>query len=167
MTLTGFNFYITLIEEGDSAASQLFDAAKGLAVGGFSECTGLEASLELEEYREGGVNDRVYKFPTRSVYSNITLKRGVGLSEDLWLWYEGFLKGEGVRKKGMIVLTNELKIPIKIWSFEGGMPIKWTGPSLNATSSAVAIESLEIAHEKLELMMSPGKALDAIAGALF
>ena len=34
-----------------------------------------------------------------------------------------------------------------------GIPVKWTGPSLNASQSNVAIEALEIAHEGLELQL--------------
>ncbi len=164
--LPAFNFYISLLDVS-SVGSTLKSGVAGFALGGFSECSGLDASLEIEEYKEGGVNDRVHKFPTRSTFSNITLKRGVGFGEDLWLWYEEFLKGEGTRRNGLIILANELRVPIKIWSFERGLPIKWTGPSLNSSSSAVAIESIEIAHEKLELTMSPGKALDNVLGAVF
>lgn len=164
--LPAFNFYITLLDLS-STFSALQSGITGFALGGFTECSGLDASLEVEEYKAGGVNDRVYKFPTRSVFSNITLKRGVGFGEDLWLWHEAFLNGEGTRRNGLIVLANELRIPIKIWSFERGIPLKWTGPSFNAATSAVAIESIEIAHEKLELMMSPGKALDAVLDAVF
>lgn len=164
--LPSFNFYISLIDVS-SVGSALISGLSGFVLGGFSECTGLDASLEITEYKEGGVNDRVHKFPTRSVFSNITLKRGVGFGEDLWLWHEEFLKGEGTRRNGLIVLANELRIPIKIWSFEKALPLKWSGPALNASSSEVAIESIEIAHEKLELMMSPGKLLDSALGAVF
>jgi phage tail-like protein len=164
--LPAFNFYVGLIEEGDASAA----LAAGLAafvLGGFSECSGLESELQVEEYQEGGVNDRVHRFPSRFAYSNIVLKRGVGFGEDLWLWHEGFLDHGGARRSGFVVLANELRAPIKVWSFERGLPVKWTGPSLNAGTSAVAIETLEIAHEKLGLVMSPGKALDAAADAVF
>jgi len=164
--LPAFNFYITLIDNS-STFSTLKTGVTGFALGGFTECSGLDASLEVEEFKEGGVNDRVHKFPTRNTFSNITLKRGVGFGENLWLWYEEFLQGKGIRRNGLIVLANELRVPIKIWSFERGLPVKWSGPALNASSSAVAIESIEIAHEKLELMMSPGKLLDGVLDAVF
>jgi phage tail-like protein len=163
--LPAFNFLITLIDNS-STFSAIKSGVTGLALGGFSECTGLETTLETVDYREGGVNDRVHKFPTRNAYTNIVLKRGVGLGEDLWLWHEEFVQGKGKRRDGFIILQNELKVPIKIWSFSRGLPVKWTGPSLNAGQSAVSIESMEIAHEKLELVMSPGKALDLLTGAI-
>lgn len=164
--LPAFNFYITLLDVS-SAASTLLSGVSGFALGGFSECAGLDASMEIEEYKEGGVNDRVHKFIKRAQFSNITLKRGVGFGEDLWLWYESFLTGNGTRRNGLIVLANELRVPVKVWSFERGIPVKWTGPALNAGSSALAIESIEIAHEKLSLMMSPCKALDSVTDAIF
>jgi phage tail-like protein len=46
---------------------------------------------------------------------------------------------------------DEARKPAKVWKFKHGIPMKWVGPSLNATQSGVAIESLEIAHEGLEL----------------
>ncbi len=156
--LPAFNFYISLIEDPDGPAA-IASVAMDFVLGGFSECSGLESEIQIEEYRAGGQNDRVYKFPTRANYGNITLTRGTGFGEDLYLWHESFLKGEGKRQNGLIFLANELRVPIKIWSFENGIPVKWSGPALNASSSAVAIEKLEIAHEKLSLVASPGKVL--------
>ncbi|MCO7223330.1 phage tail protein [Pleionea sp. CnH1-48] len=153
--LPGYNFRVALIE-GDSVGAALLSGLAGLALGGFSEVSGLDASIGIYEHLEGGVNDRVHKFADRASYSNITLKRGVGLSEDLYLWHQDFIKGEGAARNGLIVLANDLGIPIKVWTFFNGIPVKWTGPEFNAMTSAIAVESLEIAHEKVELTLSPG-----------
>lgn len=164
--LPSFNFYIALVEEADHPLKTAANVASSFLLGGFSEAQGLESEIEIQEYAAGGVNDRVFHFPTRARYPHIRLGRGVGFGEDLYLWHEGFLKGEGKRKNGLIFLANEMRVPIKAWTFENGIPVKWSGPSLNAAASGVAIETLEIAHEKLELTMSPGKALDQLAGAI-
>ena len=164
--LPAFNFYIVVVDDS-SALSTAVSAVAPFVLGGFAECTGLESEMSVVEYRAGGLNDRVLKFPDRFTFPNIVLSRGVGFSEDIYLWHEEFLKGEGKRRNGMILLANEMRVPIKIWSFERGLPVKWTGPSLNAGSSALAIERLEIAHEKLTLTMSPGKALDMALDAIF
>lgn len=163
--LPAFNFYIALVEDPSSVMAAV-SVASAFVLGGFAECTGLESEVQIEEYRAGGQNDRVYKFPTRANFANITLSRGVGFGEDLYLWHEEFLKGEGKRRNGLIFLANELRVPIKAWSFEKGIPIKWSGPSLNAGTSATAIEKLEIAHEKLTLTLSPGKVLDSVTDAI-
>lgn len=163
--LPAFNFLITLLDNS-SSFSLVKSAATGLILGGFSECSGLESTLETFDYREGGVNDRVHRFATRMSYSNIVLKRGVGFGEDLWLWHQEYVDGNGKRRDGLIILQNELHVPIKIWTFSCGLPVRWTGPTFNAQASEISIETLEIAHEKLELQVSPGKGLAAVAGKL-
>jgi phage tail-like protein len=47
-------------------------------------------------------------------------------------------------------LRNERGEDVLAWKFERGLPVKWTGPSLNAGQSEASIETLEIAHEHLE-----------------
>jgi phage tail-like protein len=149
--LTGFNFYLTLIDTSDVLGTVITLAAD-YAVAGFSECTGMEATLEVMDYKEGGVNDYVHKFPTRASHGNITLRRGlIYLYDELWTWHNDFVMGKGKRKDGMIVLHDERRRPAKVWKFKRGIPMKWVGPALNATQNAVAVEALEIAHEGLVL----------------
>jgi phage tail-like protein len=144
------NFVISLLDSsstlgllGSIAMSAIFD----VAVGGFSECGGLEMSLQVEEFKEGGHNGRMLKFPTRVTWSNITLKKGMGAGTALWDWHFGFTEGRGKRRDGVVVLLTDLHVPNNIWYFRRGLPVKYTGPALNATQSSVAIESIEIAHE--------------------
>jgi phage tail-like protein len=149
--LSVFNFYLTLIDSSNVVGT-LISAVFNYAVAGFSECTGLDATLEILEYKEGGVNDYVHKFPTRASHGNVTLKRGIQmLDDDLWTWHQSFVQGAGTRRDGLIVLLDESRAPAKVWKFKRGIPMKWVGPALNATQSNVAIESLEIAHEGLFL----------------
>ncbi len=138
-----FNFVISLIDSSSTAAP---------AAGGFSECSGLEMSLDVEEYKEGGNNGTILKFPTRVKWTNLKLKRGMATSDDLWLWHYGFVQGQVQRRDGVVTLMDELQNPVKTWSFRRGIPVKWTGPSLNAAQNQVAIEELEITHEGLRLL---------------
>ena len=162
--LPAFNFYVALID--DSSEFAAIGSLASLALGGFSECSGLDSELSVVDFQEGGINDRVHRFPGRFTFPNIVLTRGVGFGEDLYLWHEQFLKGEGKRRNGLIMIGNEMGLPIKTWTFERGIPVKWVGPAFNASQSALAIEKLEIAHEKLSLVMSPGKLADAALGAV-
>ncbi len=149
--LTSFNFYITLIDTSNVLGT-ILTAAVNYAVAGFSECSGLDASIEIAEWKEGGVNDYVHKFAGRASFSNITLKHGeIYLYDDLWSWHHDFVLGKGKRKDGLVVLLDEGRKPAKVWKFKRGIPMKWAGPPLNATQSTIAIESLEIAHEGLDL----------------
>jgi phage tail-like protein len=163
--LPAFNFYIALVEDSNPLL-EAAAVASAFLLGGFSECTGLESEIKVEEVLAGGQNDRVFRFPGRAAFPSIVLSRGVGFGEDLYLWHEDFLKGEGKRRNGLVFLANETRIPIKCWTFERGIPVKWSGPAFNAGMSATAIEKLEIAHEKLTLTMSPGKLLDSALGAV-
>lgn len=149
--LRGFNFLVQLIEPGGSLR----------AVAGFAECGGLESSLEVMEYQEGGVNDRVHKFPTRMSFGAITLKRGITLDPLLRDWHRQILRGEAARRDGVIQLLDEARLPALAWRFERGLPTKWSGPTLNATASDAAIESLEIAVERIDVI----DAASALGGA--
>lgn len=144
------NFVISLIDTSSTLAALGSAALSGIldvAAGGFSECTGLEMSLQVEEYKEGGRNSELLKFPTRVSWSNITLKKGLGANPTLWDWHYGFVEGRGRRRDGVIILLNDLRVPNNIWYFRRGLPVKYSGPQLNATQSNVAIESIEISHE--------------------
>lgn len=146
----GHNFLISLLDTSSSLAlakTIAVSAITDVALGGFSECSGLEMSMQPEEYKEGGRNGAVLKFPNRVAWSNIILKRGVGSGMALWDWHYGFVEGRGRRRDGLIVLLNDLHLPNNIWHFRRGLPVKYTAPSLNATQNSVAIESIEIAHE--------------------
>ncbi len=151
----GYNFLVTFVD----SASMLGALVGGIdltAVGGFSEASGLETSLEVEEYKEGGRNDRVRKFPTRNTWTNLRLKRGLARSEDLWRWYYDFVEGRGKRRDLTVTLQNDLHLPVRVWHFHRALPVKWSGPSLNAGQSEVAVEELEIAHEGFKLVASAG-----------
>jgi phage tail-like protein len=162
--LPAFNFNVQLIDSS-STVGKIMTAISFVAGGGFTECTGLDASLTVEDYIEGGENSYVHKFPSRITYPNLVFKRGVAMGEDLWNWHYSYVQGKGKRRDGMIALQNELHIPVKMWIFKRGLPVKWSGPALNASQSAVAIESIEIAHEGLELI-SPGALAAEIGGAI-
>lgn len=148
--LLNHNFVITLVDTtsllGAAPASAPGDVLSS-ALAGFSECSGLELSMQPEEYKEGGNNAAVLKFPSRITWGNLTLRRGLGVSTDLWDWHYGFVEGRGKRRDGVIVLLDEARQPARMWCFRRALPVKLSGLQLNASQSAVAIEAIEIAHE--------------------
>ncbi len=125
---------------------------EGVTVAGFRECSGLDTSQDPIEYREGA--DRattVRKLPGLVKYANISLKRGVTDANELWQWRAKVIEGKIERRSGSIILADDTGAEMKRWNFFEGWPTKWTGPTFNATANEVAIETLEIAHERLEL----------------
>jgi phage tail-like protein len=123
----------------------------GLARAGFRECSGLDASQDPIEYREGTDQLTARKLPGLNKFSNITLKWGMTDDTELWDWRKKAMTGKVERKNGSIVLLDDTGAEKMRWNFREAWPTKWTGPSFNATGNEVAIETLEIAHEGLEL----------------
>ena len=122
----------------------------GVIVCGFSEVSGLQAEIEVQEYREGGLNEYIHKRSGPARYtSNLVLKRGIANSTELWTWYCNVLQGTTVRKSLAVVLMDSTGSEQRRWTFQNAYPVKWAGPDFKAQSSEVAIESLELAHEGL------------------
>ncbi|WP_374984586.1 phage tail protein [Streptomyces fradiae] len=121
-----------------------------VAAGAFQEVAGLGAQLEVTAYPEGGRNDSVHQLPVRHSWNRITLKRGVVRDAGLWSWYQaGLADSLGARRDGAVVLLGPDGAPGAAWAFHGGIAAKWSGPDLHAEQNAIAVESLEIAHEGL------------------
>ena len=171
--LGNFQFRISLRKSAQIAAGSNLAAnttltadggqAESLGDGGFQECSGLEISMDVQEYLEGGRNDGVIQRVGRAKYSNMVLKRGMfygkdnKIQQDLWDWLQSVVSGKRPvrRYDGIVeVLTrrgiksNEV---VATWVFERGLPAKISGPQLNAKSGDIAIEELHIAHEGLRL----------------
>ena len=121
----------------------------GTRVGGFSEVGGLEVRTEVDEYREGGVNDYVHKIAKETRYPNLTLKRGITDSTELWDWHQQIVGGDIRRQEIAVVLLDSLKQEKWRWVFHDAFPVKWNGTDLNATGSTVVVESIEFAHHGL------------------
>ena len=122
----------------------------GIAHAVFSEVTGLESETAVIEYRAGGENV-VRKLPGLTKFGNIVLKRGITQDAELWNWRKSIVDGDIDRRNGSIVLLDDKRSPVVRWNFHNGWICKWEGPALSAKSNEVAIETMEIAHEGLEL----------------
>ncbi len=119
---------------------------------GFSEVEGLAGEIEVIEYREGA--DRVNtarKLPGLAKYPNVILKRGITGRTDLFEWWKSVRDGQVQRRNVTITLLDEQRQPVLRWLLRNAWPVKLEGPTLNATGNEVAIETLELAHEGLEI----------------
>jgi phage tail-like protein len=118
----------------------------GLQVGGFSEVSGLEREVQVEDFREGGLNDFTHKLAGVTKYPNLSLKRGLADPEDLWAWHQDVVNGRIERRQITLVLVDTAGQDRWRWVFEKAYPVKWSGASFNATSNAVLVESVEFVH---------------------
>ncbi|WP_341890337.1 phage tail protein [Variovorax sp. YR752] len=124
----------------------------GITAAGFQEVSGVDISIDVIEHREGGENISTRKYPGQVKFSNIVLKRGLTDSVELYDWFKQWADGDPAapRKNGSIVMLTRSAVETVRWNFFNGWPSKWTGPALNAEQSDIAIETLEIVHERLE-----------------
>jgi phage tail-like protein len=156
--LTGFRFSVSFSDASSpggllTLGSLLTIAGVIPSVAGFSEVSGLDSSIEMFDYKEGGRNDFVHKFATRASYGNLNFKRGVAVTPDLWQWFDKVRQGSfGARRSVTITHLQADGTPALVWNVTRALPLKYTGPSWNAGQSSVAIESIEMAHEGLELV---------------
>jgi len=119
-------------------------------VGGFKSVTGMDSETEIIEFKQG--NDKVVrKKPGRTTYSNITLERGYTATDDLWTWRNNIEKGIIDRRSGsVIILDQDGETEIGRYNFYEAWPCKWIIPEMDSESSAMAIEKIELAVERVE-----------------
>ena len=122
----------------------------GIQQASFMECTGLGSHIEVVDYREGSDPITVRKIPGKVTYPDIVLKWGVTTSRDLYTWHLAIINGQLQRKNGAVILQAADGSDVVRWNFFNAWPSKWDGPTLNAMSNDVAIESLTITCEKQE-----------------
>lgn len=119
---------------------------------GFSEVSGLSSESNAGDYRDGNhLHFSGRKLSGLSKYATITLKRGWTKDQAFWDWCKKVNEGKTQRLSGSIVLLDEARRPVMRWKFQAGLPSKWVGPDFNATGNEVAIDTLEITHEGVEL----------------
>ncbi len=127
---------------------------QGAVTGAFRECSGLGSENEVVEYKASGPKGDfvIKKVPGRLKWNNITLKRGMTDSMDMWKWRKMVEQGKvsQARKNGSITMYSTDGKAIAKWNFVNAWPSRITGPEANAGANEVAIEELEITHEGYE-----------------
>jgi phage tail-like protein len=121
---------------------------EGIASGGFTRVKGLSRDVKHESYREGGVNEYEHKLVTQVTYPAVVLERGLAL-EDLWQWALDTADGDVQRRTIRLRLQDEANAKQWAWQIENAIPVKWSVSDLDASSSQVVMESLELAHHGL------------------
>ena len=124
----------------------------GIWSGRFQECSGLSITNEIVRIKEGGLNSSAHKFINRSSAGDITLKVGFWNNPELFWWFEAAaLDSWTERKNGSIIILGDNSEQVTRWNFYRAFPLKWEGPQLNAMSSTLAMESVTLACEWIEM----------------
>ncbi len=147
---TAFNFAVAINVPGVSQTA-VCNAA-------FSECDGLEMTMEVKTIREGGNNNGQVRLLGPLSYGQLTLKRGMTDTFDLWDWFNKLLQAPTAQ------LREELRgnAEVTLYAADGQtkrarviltrcVPVKLKAPPLNAKDGMVAIEELQLAYESLTI----------------
>ncbi|MFN8713629.1 MAG: phage tail protein [Bacteroidota bacterium] len=123
---------------------------------GFTEVSGLTKEVQAIEYREGHSPDYVVtKMPGMQKYGNITLKRGIFKGDgDFMDWLKTVQLNKVNRRTLKISLLDEQHQPVMTWQINDAWPCKVEGPSLKSTGNEFAVESIELCHEGLNLIVA-------------
>ena len=138
----GYNFEIVV--------NGISDDGKAVS-GSFTEASGLEVEIPPIEYRNGSEDITVRKIPGLKKFTNLNFKRGITGDLDFWNWVVAGMNGQIQRAEGSVMLLDENRQEVMRWNFRRAWPCKATGPSLNAANNEIAMETLEICHEGLEI----------------
>lgn len=141
---TTFNFLVELLLDGES---------KPLCNAGFSDCDGLEMTMEPKTYQEGGNNTTQIHLAGPLSYGQLTLKRGMTDSFDLWRWFSRVVDGEyALRATGVVVMrTADRSGEQARFVLTRCLPVKLRAPTLSAQDGLLAIEEMQLAYERLRL----------------
>lgn len=124
---------------------------QGVVKGYFTEVSGIGSESEIAEQKvvsEKGVQI-VLKVPGRLKWGDVTLKRGLTSSLDLWKWRKMIEDGDvkGARKNGSIIMFDQSLQPVAQWDFKNAWPSKITGPAPKSDGNEIQLEEMTIVHE--------------------
>jgi phage tail-like protein len=111
-----------------------------------------EGTIEIAEYREGGERQNTgRRLPGRVTFSNLILRRGFTVDRTFFDWWRAVADGDLDRRNVSVVLRDQRGQQVARWNFRNALPTKYDGPSFRARGNEIAIESLELAVEGMEL----------------
>jgi phage tail-like protein len=135
----------------------LVDLGTGATEGaqaGFQECGPIGLSVDVIEYRNGNEKgNEVRKLTGLARVSDVTLKRGIIGSLDLYSWLDQIRNGDqaGYRNVTIQLLNEDHTAAVLTWKLNRARIIKHVSGPLNALGCDVAMEELTLAYERLEL----------------
>ena len=129
------------------------DGSEGTIIGGFSDVSGLGFEVNYSDYRNGNeMVNTMRHIPNTFKNDEVTLKRGVVGSDDLFAWLKGVRDGTADPRPVTITLLDEARNAVVTWKLVNAQPKKWVGPTLAAKGGGeVAMEEIHLVHEGIQL----------------
>lgn len=140
---TAFNFTVEI--DVPNVSNRICSAS-------FSECDGLEMTMDVKTIREGGNNGKQIRLTGPMNFGTLTLKRGMTANCDLWKWFSALLTKPNLRADANVIMfAADHKTEQARFLLKSCLPIKLKAPALNGKDGAVAIEEFQLAYESLTL----------------
>jgi phage tail-like protein len=123
-----------------------------IAAAAFREAELPEGRIEAIAYRDGTDRTNAARLLSGRVeYGPLILRRGFAGDASLFEWWRAVSQGSPDRRNVAVILLDEQGQEVARWVLRRAWPTKYSGPALNALGNEVAIETLELAHEGIEL----------------
>lgn len=138
-----FNFLVD-IGDGDAASVQA----------GFSEVSGLDAHIDVIEYRNGNSRfDEPMKLTGLSRVGDVTLRRGLIGALNLWQWFTQVRSGDpnAVRDVTIRLQDEQRADDVVVWKLSRARPIRHVSGPLAGAGTDLAIEELVLSYERLDV----------------
>jgi len=142
---TSFSFVVNGVSNTEGVDSQ------------FQSVSGLSATIETEEYAEGGENRFVHHLPKRPKYPTLVLKRGLILDSGLISWCRDAIEKFNFEPRDLIITLSgglESSAPLMVWNVIGAYPVKWEVSEFNAEENKLAIENVELRYRYFTTLTS-------------
>jgi phage tail-like protein len=121
---------------------------------GFQECSEIGMSVDVIEYRNGNEKENaVRKITGLNRVSDVTLKRGIIGSLDLYQWIDQIRNGDqaALRTVTIQLMSEDHSSAVLTWKLLRARIVKYVCGPLHARGTDVAMESITLAYERLEL----------------
>ena len=121
---------------------------------GFQECSEIGMSVDVIEYRNGNEKESgVRKLTGLARYPDVTLRRGIIGSLDLYQWLDGIRNGDqaAYRTVTVALMNEDHASVVQEWKLLRARIIKHVSGPFNARGTDVAMEELTLAYERLEM----------------
>ena len=126
----------------------------GIVQAGFEEVEGLNATIDVWEYREGNEQTTVRLEPGLAHYGPLVLRWGVTKSPYLWNWMEQTLQGNTERKNISVIILNQKREEVVRYNLYNAWPSSFSVDKLDSEHSGPAIEELVIQYEGFDRVSS-------------
>lgn len=119
----------------------------------FQKVSGLTATVETQTLREGGQNLYSHRLPQAITYGNLALERGMVVGSPLNIEFNMAMSlFKFFPSNVLVTLFNDDMVPLAGWMFIKAYPVRWATSDLNAADNAVAIDTLELAYTRMQLV---------------